>query len=185
MKPVFVFVDMLEDFFASPPLSDRRLDICSAINDLTEFAREHEYPIVWIRQEFQPDLSDAYLSMRDTGNRITIRGTGGSDLLAELKQSPNDREIVKKRYSGFFGTGLAKLLAELSCDKIVLGGVNTHACIRATAVDAFQRDYRVILASEAISSYDEQYHQESMRYLEQSIGKTMNNLEIKCHLGIA
>jgi nicotinamidase-related amidase len=185
MKPVFVFVDLLEDFFAKSPLSNQRLGICRAVNDLAGFARQREYPVVWIRQEFEPDLSDAFLSMRETGTRITIRGTGGSDLLTELNRSPSDHEIVKKRYSAFFGTDLARLLDELRCDQVVLGGVNTHACVRASAIDAFQRDYHVILAAEAISSYDEQYHRESMRYLEQSIGKAMNNAEIKGLLGVA
>jgi nicotinamidase-related amidase len=185
MRPVFVFVDLLEDFFAKPPLSRRRPRLCNAVNDLVGLARQHEYPIVWIRQEFEPDLSDAYVSMRETGTRITIRGTAGSDLLKELKRASNDHEIVKKRYSAFFGTDLARLLHELRCDPIVLGGVNTHACVRATAVDAFQMDYHVILATDAISSYDEQYHRESMRYLEQSIGKAMSNVEIKERFGAA
>ncbi|APV48306.1 hypothetical protein BWI17_00580 [Betaproteobacteria bacterium GR16-43] len=182
MKPVFLFVDLLEDFFANPPLSDRRPRICAAVNDLVGFARQHAYPIVWVRQEFEPDLSDAFVSMRETGTRITIKGTGGSDLLTELQRAPNDHEIVKKRYSAFFGTNLARLLDELGCDRIVMGGVNTHACVRSSAVDAFQMDYRIILAAETISSYDEQYHRESMRYLEQSIGKAMSNVEIRDHL---
>jgi nicotinamidase-related amidase len=185
MSPVFVFVDLLEDFFAKPPMSHRRPRICNAVNDLVGLARQHEYPIVWVRQEFEPDLNDAYVSMRETGTRITIRGTGGSDLLEELKRVSSDHEIVKKRYSAFFGTNLARLLQELGCDRIVLGGANTHACVRATAVDAFQMDYHVILAADAISSYDEQYHRESMRYLAQSIGKAMSNDEIKDHLDAA
>jgi nicotinamidase-related amidase len=185
MKPVFVLVDLLEDFFTKPPLSQGRPRICNAVNDLVDFARQHGYPIVWVRQEFEPDLSDAYVSMRETGTRVTIRGTGGSALLVELKRASNDHEIVKKRYSAFFGTNLARLLRELGCDRIVLGGVNTHACVRATAVDAYQMDYHVILAVETISSYDEQYHCESLRYLEQSIGKAMSNVHIKDHLGDA
>lgn len=184
MRPIFVFVDLLEDFFAKPPLSQGRPRICTAVNDLVDFARQHKYPIVWVRQEFEPDLSDAFVSMRESGTRITIRGTGGSDLLSELNRAEMDHEIVKKRYSAFFGTGLERLLGELGCDRIVMGGVNTHACIRASAIDAFQRDYRVIFAGETISSYDEQYHRESMRYLEQSIGKAMSNIEIKKHLGV-
>lgn len=185
MKPVFAFVDLLEDFFARPPLSAQRTPICRTVNDLAEFARLSAHPVIWIRQEFAPDLSDAYLSMRESGTRITIKGTGGSDVLRELARAPNDYEIVKKRYSAFFGTELKELLDELCCDLIVLGGVNTHACVRASAVDAFQMDYHVILAVEAISSYDEQYYRESIRYLEQSTGKVMSNVQIKECLSVA
>jgi maleamate amidohydrolase len=48
--------------------------------------------------------------------------------------------IIKKRYSGFYGTTLDETLARLAPDAIILAGINTHACIRTTAVDAYQRD---------------------------------------------
>jgi isochorismate hydrolase len=86
---------------------------------------------------------------------------------------------VKKRYSAFFGTQLAQLLESVRCSHLIIGGVNTHACVRATAVDAFQLDYNVILATDSIASYDEEYHRESIRYLAQSIGQPMNNGEVR------
>lgn len=179
MKPAFVFVDLLEDFFSKPPLSERRGAISRAVNDLASFARENEFPVTWVRQEFEPDLSDAFRSMRETGTRITIRGTAGCDVIEEIERRPGDLEVVKKRYSAFFGTQLAGLLDGFHCSHLVIGGVNTHACVRATAVDAFQLDYNVILATDSIASYDDEYHRESIRYLAQSIGRPMTNGEIR------
>lgn len=185
MTPVFLFVDLLEDFFAEPPLSSRRAEIVRAANELAALARAHDAPIVWVRQEFAPDLSDAFLSMRQTGRRVTIAGSPGSRLLAELDRRPHDHEIVKKRYSAFFGTGLDELLRSLGCTHVVVCGVNTHACVRTTAVDAYQRDFHVILARDAIASYDEEYHRESMRYLARSIGTALDNAELASLLGEA
>src|SRR5690606_14295680 len=101
MTPVFLFVDLLEDFFARPPHSTRRRELVLAANELVGIARDVAAPIIWVRQEFEPDLSDAFLSMRRTGRRVTIRGTPGCRLLAELDRRPEDHEIVKKRYSAF------------------------------------------------------------------------------------
>ncbi|HLU25229.1 MAG TPA: isochorismatase family cysteine hydrolase [Longimicrobiales bacterium] len=179
MKPVFLFVDLLEDFFARPPHSTRRRELVDAANELASIAREAAAPIIWVRQEFEPDLSDAFLAMRRTGRRVTIRGTPGCHILAELDRRPEDHEIVKKRYSAFFNTGLAELLDSLGCTHTVICGVNTHACVRATAIDAYQRDFHVLLAREAIASYDDEFHRESMRYLEQSIGTAMSNAELR------
>ncbi|WP_353682583.1 isochorismatase family protein [Mesorhizobium sp.] len=39
----------------------------------------------------------------------------------------------------------------------MLCGVNTHACIRMAAVDAYQRDFRVVLAEECVGSYDAEH----------------------------
>jgi nicotinamidase-related amidase len=179
LRPVFLFVDLLEDFFAKPPLSARRETLALAVNDLASFARERDFPVIWVRQEFEPDLGDAFRSLRETGTRITIRGTPGCDVIREIERRPGDIEVVKKRYSAFFGTRLAQLLESVHCNQLVIGGVNTHACVRATAVDAFQLDYNVILAVDAIASYDDEYHRESIRYLAQSIGQPMSNSEVE------
>ena len=179
MNPVFVFVDLLEDFFSKPPLSERRGPISIAVNDLASFARANDFPVIWVRQVFEPDLSDAFRSMREADTRITIRGTTGCDVIKEIERQPSDVEVVKKRYSAFFGTQLAQLLESVRCSHLIIGGVNTHACVRATAVDAFQLDYNVILAIDSIASYDDEYHRESIRCLAQSIGQPMNNGEIR------
>lgn len=182
MKPVFLFVDLLEDFFREPPLSTRRAELVGAVNDLADFAHRQALPVIWVRQEFQDDLSDAFLSMRDTGRRVTMAGTLGCQVLSELRRGADDREIVKKRYSAFFGTDLDRLLDTLGCTHVVIAGVNSHACIRATAIDAYQRDLRVLLAVEGIASYDDEFHRESMRYLEQSIGRPMTNSQLETAL---
>lgn len=177
--PVFLIVDMLEDFFRKPPLSDRREELIGAANEVVGVAREWSAPVIWVRQEFEPDLSDAFLSMRRTGRRVTIKGTPGCELLAGLDRQPHDHEVVKQRYSAFFGTGLDELLEELGCTHTVICGINSHACVRATAIDAYQRDYPVLLPREAIASYDDGYHQESMRYLGRSIGTGVGVGELK------
>jgi nicotinamidase-related amidase len=182
MTPVFIFVDLLEDFFSKPPLSKRREALSIAVNDLASFAREHDFPVIWVRQEFEPDLSDAFRSMRETDTRITIRGTAGCNTIKEIERRPSDVEVVKKRYSAFFGTQLAQRLESVRCSHLIIGGVNTHACVRATAIDAFQLDYKVILAIDSIASYDDEYHRESIRYLAQAIGQPMNNGEVRACL---
>ena len=178
MTVAIIIVDMLEDFFRTPPLSQERASLISSTNELTKAARAKSIPVIWIRQEFKDDLSDAYLSMKDSGNKITISGTDGCKLLAELEVESLDHEVIKKRYSAFFSTDLDKLLCQLNCSRVVIAGVNTHACVRSTAVDAYQRDYRVTLALDAISSYDKGYHEESMRYMKQSIGEALTNTQI-------
>lgn len=179
MQPVFLFVDFLKDFFREPPLATRQPALVRAVNDLAAFARRHELPVVWVRQEFRDDLSDAFLSMRDTGRRVTMAGTPGCQVLDDLQRDPNDHQIVKKRYSAFFGTDLDRLLETLGCTHVVIAGVNTQACVRTTAIDAYQRDLRVLFAKEGISSYDDEFHRVSMRYLEQSIGRALTNEQLR------
>lgn len=173
-----VVIDMLVDFFEQQPaLSVQRAPLVEAINTLARTFRGALQPVIWIRQEFRPDLSDAFLEMRHRGIKMTILGTPGCQILPELEQASDDLVIVKKRYSAFFGTTLDETLSDVKPSALVLAGINTHACVRATAIDAYQRDYDVILASECVRSYDEEHHRVTLRYLD---GKTrvMNNREI-------
>ena len=178
MRPALLIVDMLQDFFQTGKLAAERGMLCAKTNELVAAFRANQFPVIWVRQEFDPSLADAFLQMRKTGHKITIKGTNGCLLLPELQKEEQDFEIIKKRYSAFFETGLDSLLKKLNIDLLVIAGVNTHACIRAAAVDAYQRDFEVVIPTDCVSSYDENYNKESLRYLEQSIGTLKTNKEI-------
>jgi isochorismate hydrolase len=90
--------------------------------------------------------------------------------------------IVKKRYSAFYGTGLDETLADIDADAIVLAGINTHACIRTTAIDAYQRDWTVVLALDCVDSYDREHHEVSLRYLRDRMALGMTNQELEAAL---
>lgn len=164
-QPVLLVIDMLNDFFREGLLAERRGELVRSINELVALFRNHNLPVIWVRQEFAPDLSDAFLVMRECGLAITIAGTDGCQILSELDRLSTDPVIVKKRYSAFFGTILDEILAPVQPAFIAIAGVNTHACVRMTAIDAYQRDYHVVIASDCVASYDDDYHRDSLRYL--------------------
>ena len=180
-KPVLIVIDMLRDFLESwEPARKERL--VHSINELVGVMRSFMHPVVWVRQEFEPNLRDAFPEMRAKGIRITIEGTPGCEILPELAVDPSDIVIVKKRYSAFYGTPLDEILARLRPDSIILAGINTHACIRTTAIDAYQRDWPVIVAADCIDSYDREHHEVSLRYMKDKIAAVMSNQEIRLDL---
>lgn len=172
---VLLVIDMLEEFFEPPSgLASLRGDLVAHINRLVAAFRARKHPIVWVRQEFRPDLEDAFLDMRRKQRRVTIAGTKGAEILPELERSEADTVIVKKRYSAFYGTELEALLAEWQPQSLVATGVNTHACVRTTVIDAYQRDYDVVVGAEAVASYDREYHDVTVRYLDGGIARFLN-----------
>lgn len=100
-------------------------------------------------------------------------------MLPELDVQPSDSVIVKKRYSAFFGTALDEVLATFDPDVVVIAGVNTHACVRTTVIDAYQRDHEIIVASECTASNDEEHHEVTKRYFENGIARFWSNSEIQ------
>lgn len=176
-KTCLIVIDMLNDFLDR--WNDReRNQLIGNTNDLISACRNQHMPVIWVRQEFEADLSDAFLEMRDKNIAVTISGTRGAQINEALDFRDDDPQIIKKRYSAFFRTQLDDTLSDLEIGRVVLAGVNTHACIRMAAIDAYQRDLRVILATDCMGSTDPQHHEISLRYMRDKIALTRTNAEI-------
>ncbi len=74
-QPVLLVIDMLNDFFREGLLAEHRDELVRSINELVALFRSCNLLVIWIRQEFAPDLSDAFLVMRECGLAVTIAGT--------------------------------------------------------------------------------------------------------------
>lgn len=112
-----------------------------------------------------------------------IKGTPGPLILDELVRHDSDIEIVKKRYSIFYGTDLEPLLQHLETDLLILAGVNTHACIRTSAIDAYQRDFQVNIVRECVASKDVGHHEITLDYLDGGIANLVTLGELRKQLG--
>jgi nicotinamidase-related amidase len=123
-------------------------------------------PVIWIRQEFAPDLSDAFPHMRKSNRSYTIKGTDGCRLLKELVTEPSDGDVVKKRFSAFFETVLDRELRKRNVSTVVLAGITTSWCVRSTAVDAYQLGYNVILVDGTLAGFNEADHESSLREMD-------------------
>lgn len=178
-KAAIFVIDMLNDSFGHAELDRMRAGLCSSINHLTALARAKGLPVIWVRQEFEPDLSDAFLDMKRENIRMFIKGTPGPLILDELVRYDSDIEIVKKRYSMFYGTELESLLRELETDSLILAGVNTHACIRTAAIDAYQRDFQVTIVRECVASKDVGHHEITLDYLDGGIATLVTLGELR------
>ena len=177
-KTAVLIIDMLNDYFFESPLKDHKAELIANINKVVHWARSYDASIIWVRQEFASDLSDAFPEMKKKKIYITIAGTDGCKLLSELDNHVGDYEIVKKRYSAFFGTSLDELLKELRIKRLIICGINTHACIRMAAVDAYQRDLDVIIPIECVHSSDFEHHEMTLKYFKGKIAEvvTIENL---------
>ena len=182
-RPAIFVIDMLNDCFGHAELDRTRTSLCSSINQLTELARARGFPVIWVRQEFEPDLSDAFVDMKAENIRMFIKGTRGPLILDELVRADLDIEIVKKRYSVFYGTDLESWLQILQIDSLILAGVNGHACIRTSAIDAYQRDFPVTLVRECVASKDAKHHEITMEYLDGGIATVVTLSELEKQFG--
>jgi nicotinamidase-related amidase len=177
-RPVLIIIDMVNDFLEKWAPAQKQ-QLVRSINDLIGLMRQRGHPIIWVRQEFEPDLRDAFPEMKTKGIRITIKGTTGCEIASDLATAQSDPVVIKKRYSAFFGTDLDQMLHRLTPDVLILAGINTHACVRVTAIDAYQRDWEIVVAADCVDSYDREHHDISMKYMKDKIATVMSNQQIR------
>ena len=172
-----IVIDMQNDFLVRLE-DDTRTALIFNTNQLIDVFRASGCPVIWVQQLLSPDLSDAPLFIRDGRKSVVIEGTAGAQLHSDLARQDEDAVVIKKRYSAFFQTNLQQILSALAPKQVTLAGVNTHACVRTTAIDAYQLDLRVLLASDCVASHDPEHGRISMAYMDGNIGMAVTNEQI-------
>ena len=111
--------------------------------------------------------------------RHNLAGSPGTEIIPELH---DPRDIVvrsKKRYSVFTPTDLEFVLRRLGVDTVILAGVNTTTCVLCAAFEATNRDFRVVVAADAVDSMDgEDMHRFALRLVAAALGWPLSNADI-------
>ncbi len=170
-----IIVDMLNDF-ANPkgklyvPGSE---DIIPNIKKLKEAFEEKGLPVIYTNDAHIPGV-DKELAL---WGEHAVKGSWGAQVVDELKPNEKNYVIEKRRYSGFFQTGLDLLLRELGVDEVVLTGVATNVCVLHTAADAFFRGYKVTVVSDGTMSYPKEEQQKWLEYMKLIYGAKIKDAE--------
>jgi len=91
-------------------------------------------------------------------------------LLDAISPRPEDRFIVKPRYSAFDLTPLSLILEELAIERIFLAGMSTEGCVTQTAIDAREADFKVSVVTTACCTVDLELEEIALAYLSRVVG---------------
>ncbi len=120
---------------------------------LIEAARERQVPIFYTGMDRRPDGFDQgawnWKSHR-AGEASDIRGSLGNEIVAEVAPLEQDVVFVKDKPSAFHGTHLLDYLIYLGADTVITTGTTTSGCVRASAVDAAQYNFRSIVPEQCV-----------------------------------
>lgn len=155
--------------------------IISNIKRLIEHAREKRVAVIYTRMIFRKDLVGAglILEIRPIYRKGALReGTWGANIVDELAQEESDFVVDKTRYSAFIGTNLEILLGGLKTDVLFVTGVATNSCVEATAKDAFQRDFRVVLVKDCTATISDEFQKMAEKAIEFGYGQVLRLEEV-------
>jgi nicotinamidase-related amidase len=132
----------------------RAWDGVAAIRKLVTAARAKGLPIIYTTNAYRPDRWDLGI-FREKNARFKEWSSGtaatnldGDAIVAEIAPRPQDILLLKQMPSAFHGTRLQSYLTYLKCDSVIVGGTTTSGCVRASVIDAFSQNFRVIVAEE-------------------------------------
>ena len=100
-----------------------------------------------------------------------------------LAPRPEEPVIEKRWASAFFGTDLDQRLKRARADSLVVTGLTTSGCVRATAVDGLQHDYLVAVPREAVGDRNAQAHEANLFDLDAKYADVVSLQELFAMLG--
>src|SRR5699024_7246257 len=113
-----------------------------------------------------------------------IRGTAACELDPRLDFNPDtDLLLHKPQASAFFGTPLASILTSAGVNSLIIAGMTTSGCIRASAVDAMQYGFPPFVIRDCVADRSEQQHQSNLIDIESKYGEVLDLDAITQQLG--
>jgi nicotinamidase-related amidase len=150
----------LETFATAYQTDPRQLDF---INALAELARARSMPVIWTYVAYMDNADDAGVWGIRTNTPDSLQNIKVGSQRAELDprlEIDRQRDAIfnKRMASVFHETPIQSLLVWHQVDTVILTGGSTSGCVRASAVDALSRGYRVIIPEEAVADRHEIPH---------------------------
>ncbi|SDG04973.1 maleamate amidohydrolase [Lentzea fradiae] len=152
-SPALVLIDLMRAYFTegSPLLLPSR-DCLDSASRVLAAARWHGVPVVHTRVAYAKDGVDGGLFVRKVpALRLLFDGGGPlGEFMPEVEPADGEQVVVKQYPSAFFGTPLASALRARGVDTVVIAGVSTSGCVRASALDALQHGFVPLVVREAV-----------------------------------
>lgn len=158
-RPALILVDFARAYFdPACGLYAGAEEVRAVATGLASAAREANMPVVFTRVEYS-DAADGGLFYRKLPALSAFnRGNPFSDFTNDLAPVGTDIIITKQFPSAFFGTDLAKDLKALGVDTLLITGLSTSGCVRATALDALCHGFIPLVVEDACGDRDERVH---------------------------
>lgn len=153
-RPALIVIDFVKAYVTpgSPLYADFESARLATVK-LVQASRRHGVPVIHTDVSYQPGGLDGGVFYRklpalrcfDRSEHPELAG-----FAAGLQPGPGELVITKQYASAFFGTALASTLAANRIDTLLIAGVTTSGCIRATAVDCCQHGFIPAVVREAV-----------------------------------
>jgi maleamate amidohydrolase len=184
-RPALVVVDAAVAYLEpDSPLYAGVEDVIESIKRVLAVARASAVPVYFTEVRFQAGEADGGLFYRKVPALSCF--DAGSELgrLADGLEPAAGEVLITKQYpSAFFGTALASSLTVRGVDTLIVTGLTTSGCIRATAVDAMQHGFVPVVVREAVGDRHPGPHEANLFDLQAKYAEVVSEHDVAAWLG--
>jgi len=159
LKPALILVDIIEGFTDPEcPLGCDCPEVVAANGELLSAFHKARLPVFFTTVVYR-DVAQARV-FRSRVPALNLLTPDSRWVLVDkrLDVHPGDVLVEKHWPSAFRGTDIDRQLRALAVDSLVVTGLSTSGCVRATAVDGLQYDYPVLVPREAVADRNPEAH---------------------------
>ncbi len=179
-KTALLLVDVINSFYEAgqPNYYPDVEDTLPALAELRDTARERDALLVHSVERHYRGLADFEFA------KLPRHHQDGEHDAAyfpgfEPVERANEIVVPKRRYSGFYATDLDLVLREQGIERVIVAGVKTNVCIRATVQDAFAGGFDVFVPREATNSNRPHLAEASLEDIDRYFGRVGSLAEAK------
>ena len=162
-SPALLVVDVIKGFTDPDcPLGSEAASVVEANRQLMDVFHTMSLPVFLTTVVYDNDDQASVFRARVPALNVLARGSHWCEIDPRLPLSSSDTIIEKTHASAFHGTNLADQLQSIGIDSLVVTGLTTSGCVRASAVDGLQYNFKVIVPEEASGDRDLSAHQANL-----------------------
>ena len=178
-SPALVVVDMCRGFIdTSSPLGFECKELIQANIILVDRFREMNLPIIFTTTIYRDASEASVFRSKIPALNILKPGSEETSFLKELSPSSNELLVEKKFASAFFQTNLADELSKMNVDSIIVSGVTTSGCVRATALDSLQNNFLTTVAEDCVGDRNQNAHRANLFDLQAKYADVIHSNQI-------
>ncbi|MCF7616121.1 isochorismatase family protein [Bacillus sonorensis] len=138
---------------------------------LIDVFRQKQGFICFVNVAFH-DGKDALVPETDEPAQTSAeRPSDWAEFVPRLGVGEGDYIVTKRQWGAFFGTDLDLQLRRRGIDTIVLCGIATNIGVESTAREAYQLEYQQVFITDAVTTFSEEEHEASIRFIFPRIGR--------------
>jgi len=182
--PAIIVVDFSYGFTdAQYPTASDSASQMARTKEICDLARNRGFPVIFTTIAYHPwEVHKLPWLKKASGMAALLLGSRLVEIDVATGIQPTDAVVVKKGASSFFGSALSSLLTSAGTDTVVITGATTSGCVRATAVDAVQSGFNVLVASDCCVDRAQEPHKASLYDIQQKYGDITDADDILCWL---